>query len=370
MMMTTRECFCNTLLFQPADRVPNYDFGPMNPSRQMELWHAEGLPRDTDVGRFFGLDHMEENAWSINFGPIPGVPNQGVISETATEVIRRDGWGAVSSSPKNADMAEGAFRAVRHGIETREDWERLKDQFRADEPLRYPDHWDEDNWAQRVARWKHRTYPLTQWGPSMVGEIKSVMGFENFCIQLHEDPELIEEMMETRTQLALDILGRAFDEVDFDVFHFWEDIAYNNGPILSPAMFERFAVPRYKRLSDFFRNKGGKIVSVDSDGDIRELIPGWLRGGVNHFWPMEANAGMDVVALRREYGHAFSMRGGVNKYALLEGKEAIDRELDRIAPVVQDGGYIPSIDHGIPVGVTFENLCYYHERKKEVLASC
>ncbi len=367
--MTPRERFLRVLKFQPVDYVPNYDFGPMNQALQ-EQWYAQGMPRDVGYGKFFGLDRMEENAHSIVFGPIPGVPDAGVVREDDDVIVRRDAWGRESAQPKaGRGMADGARHVIRDGIRDRADWQRLRGHFRADEPKRYPDHWDEDNWAQKKARWARRDYPLVQRGPSMVGEIKEVFGFENFAIALYEDRPLVEEVMEVRTQLALDILGRAFTEVDFDVLHFWEDIAFNNGPILSPALFEELAVPRYKRLSDFWRSCGGEIVSVDSDGDIRLLIPGWLRGGVNHFWPMEVNAGMDVVALRRQYGQAFSMRGGINKYALLGGKEAIDRELDRIAPVVQEGGYIPSIDHGVPNGVTFEDLCYYHERKRQLLGT-
>lgn len=367
-MMTCRECFNRVIRFQHADYIPNFDFGPMN-GRVLEDWRAQGFPADADFSRYFHLDKSEENAWSINFGPIPGVPNQGVIYEDEERVIRRDVWGNESASFKREDMADGAFHRLKNGITCREDWEKLKGHFRADDPKRYPDHWDEDNWEQRKARWAKRDYPLIQHAPSMVGGFKEIFGFENYAFLLYDDRELVEEMMETITQLALDILGRAFTEVDFDVMHFWEDIAYNNGPILSPALFDELAVPRYKRLTSFFHGYGGEIVSVDSDGDIRQLIPGWLRGGVNHFWPMEANAGMDVVALRKEYGHAFSMRGGFSKFALLRGKDAIDRELGRIAPVVQDGGYIPSLDHGIPYGVRLDDYCYYSEQKRILLTT-
>ncbi len=365
-MMSVREAYNRVVRFQCADFIPNFDMGPINEAL-LAAWKTQGMPKDATFDRYFGLHHRESNAWSIVFGPIPGVAAQGVVEETSDKVVERDAWGGLTERPKGGDMAEGAWHAIRHGIESREDWGRLRGHFRADEPKRYPDHWDEDNWEQKKARWAKRTTPLVQWGPSLVGRIKEVMGFENFAIALHEDFALVEEIMETFTQLGLDILGRAFDEVDFDCFHFWEDIAFNQGPILSPEMFEALAVPRYKRLTDFWRSKGGEIASVDSDGDIRKLIPGWLRGGINHFWPMEANAGMDVVALRREYGRAFSMEGGINKYELLKGREAIDRELDRVAPVVQGGGYIPFLDHQIPNGVTFDNYCYYMEGKKKLL---
>ena len=110
------------------------------------------------------------------------------------------------------------------------------------------------------------------------------------------------------------------------------------------------------------------MISVDSDGDIRQLIPGWLKGGVNHIWPLEPFAGMDVVALRKQYGKAFTMRGGIDKFCVSRGKEGIDRELDRIYPVVQEGGYFPHLDHQND-NMGFEDYCYYMEKKRKMLRS-
>lgn len=364
-MMTVRECFNRVLRFQPADYVPNVEFGPMNPA-MLDEWRRQGMPSDVGFHEHFGLHHIED-FMHIRYDPIPGVPDQGVLEEDETRKVTRDNWGRVVEHRKRADMAEGARHVLRYGVTCREDWERIRGHFRADEPLRYPDHWDEDPWPEKVARWQGRDYPLQLRAPSMLGRVKEVMGFENFCITLHEDRPLVEDILETRTRLALDILGRALEQVDFDVMHFWEDIAFNSGPMLSPALFRELALPRYRRLADLFRRHGGHTVSVDSDGDITELIPLWLEGGVNHIWPLEVNAGVDVVALREQYGHRMTWRGGVNKFVLLEGRQAIDRELDRIAPVLRDGGYIPQLDHQVPVGVTYQDFSYYMERKKVLL---
>jgi hypothetical protein len=38
-----------------------------------------------------------------------------------------------------------------------------------------------------------------------------------------------------------------------------------------------------------------------------------------------------------------------------------------VRPLVQDGGYIPSLDHGVPPDVSFANYCYYAERLCEIL---
>jgi hypothetical protein len=37
--------------------------------------------------------------------------------------------------------------------------------------------------------------------------------------------------------------------------------------------------------------------------------------------------------------------GAFNKLALLEGSEGIDREFQRLMPVIRQGGYIPGLDH-------------------------
>jgi uroporphyrinogen decarboxylase-like protein len=368
-MSTPRECYNRVVRFQSASYIPNFDFGPIS-AALLDEWREQGMPPHIGFAEYFGVHPMEDYQY-IRFDPIPGVPDQtpwpGEVRDEGRMLFHRDSWGRETESHRDAGYAEGARHVVRSGIRDRSDWDRLRDHFRADEPTRYPDHWDENNWAQKKAQWADRTWPLSVRGPSMIGMIKEIMGFETFSLALYDDPDLVEEIIETRTQLALDILGRAFDEVEFDVLHFWEDIAFNGGPILSPASFETLAVPRYRRLAEFFRSKGGEIVSVDSDGDIRKLIPLWLKAGVNHIWPMEVDAGMDVVALRKEYGHDFSMRGGFNKFALREGREAIDRELDRIAPVVADGGYIPSGDHQVPNGVRFDDYCYYMEKKRQLL---
>jgi len=85
---------------------------------------------------------------------------------------------------------------------------------------------------------------------------------------------------------------------------------------------------------------------------------------------MEVQAGMDVVALRKQYGKAFSMRGGINKFILFGTKDDIRKELERVAPVAEEGGFMPMIDHSVPTGVTFENFCIYMELKKEILGVC
>ncbi|MBD3242270.1 MAG: hypothetical protein GF331_16880 [Chitinivibrionales bacterium] len=385
-MMTAAQCMKQILLCKPADYVPNLEWGPMSP-RIVHEWKRQGMPLDADMWEYFGLDGGVEYLCGNMFDPIPGVPNQGVIAETSDTKTYRDSWGTVTEWPKDLTQADGRHRTVRNAITSPDDWQGIRSHFDPTDPHRYPG-------GEELVTWKHGLlYPpapvgcctwsydtidtlrrtgrrLTQLNaPSQVGDLKEFLGFEYLCSCMYLDPELLANINTVRADCVVGVLERILPRAVPDILHFWEDIGFNNGPMLQPEMMDTLAVPYYRRIIDTYRSHGGEIVSVDSDGDIRLLMPYWLKAGVNHFWPMEVKANMDVVALRKEYGHSFSMRGGVSKYALLEGREAIDRELDRIAPVVQEGGYIPMLDHQIPVGVSFDNFSYYIEQKEKLLGA-
>ena len=79
------------------------------------------------------------------------------------------------------------------------------------------------------------------------------------------------------------------------------------------------------------------------------------------------DVGMDVVALRKKYGRSLRMWGGVDKRTLTLGRAAIDRELERVKPLIDDGGYIPMLDHSATPDTPYENFTYFLERLKTVL---
>jgi hypothetical protein len=68
---------------------------------------------------------------------------------------------------------------------------------------------------------------------------------------------------------------------------------------------------------------------------------------------MEVAAGNDIVALRETYGDRLAFRGGVDKRAIAAGGTVIRREVERLRPVVESGGYVPSCDHGVPPDISW-----------------
>ncbi len=109
------------------------------------------------------------------------------------------------------------------------------------------------------------------------------------------------------------------------------------------------------------------VIFVDCDGKIDALLPLWLETGVNCMFPIEVGTwGADPVKLRREYGRDLRMLGGFDKHILAQGKDEIVREVERLAPLVEDGGFIPFCDHRVPPDVPLANYRCYVEAARQV----
>ncbi|MHB1318497.1 MAG: hypothetical protein ACYCYF_07770, partial [Anaerolineae bacterium] len=93
----------------------------------------------------------------------------------------------------------------------------------------------------------------------------------------------------------------------------------------------------------------------------------WMGIGVNCMFPLEVHPGNDPVALKQEYGRELLIRGGFDKFALWQGREAVLRELQRLEPIVAEGGFIPHVDHRCPALVSFDTYCYYIWEKCHML---
>ena len=186
------------------------------------------------------------------------------------------------------------------------------------------------------------------------------MGLERTLISFYKNPDLIHEMMDYWADFAIKAVSPAIEKVKFDFASIWEDMAYKNGPHISPKLFREFMLPNYKKVIDFVNSKGIEIVMVDTDGNHEALTPLFLESGVNCLYPMEAAAGMDAVSSRKKYGKKLRFFGNIDKRALIKSKEDIKKEVETKIPFfLKDLGYIPSVDHCVPADVPFENFCYY-----------
>jgi uroporphyrinogen-III decarboxylase len=134
-------------------------------------------------------------------------------------------------------------------------------------------------------------------------------------------------------------------------------MSYNHGPMLSKALFDEFMLPYYRRVVPHIEKHGVKVL-IDSDGDITAMVPWLIEAGIDGVYPLERQAGVDLNRIRAEYPR-FLMMGGYDKMTMSKGEEAMRAEFERLLPVMRSGGYIPSVDHQTPPGVSLENYRIY-----------
>ena len=156
-------------------------------------------------------------------------------------------------------------------------------------------------------------------------------------------------------------------EIAPDYIFINEDMAMKTGPLLSPRTYRQFIFPHMRRLVDFFKRSGVSYIIVDTDGNSEPLIPLLMEAGVDGLWPLERAAGMDPLAIRRKYSRDLRLWGCVDKRELAKDHAAIDVHLRSLAPLVEDGGFIPTVDHLVPPDVSLDNFCYYMQQKQRLL---
>ncbi len=365
MAATQREHYRAFCRREPGVRPPDMDNGPLMSA--YERWLEEGLNPDLDPRRFdewcdvFGLDRYY---CCVGVGVSkPPLFQEEILEETETTVTRRQTDGSVIQD--NKGWHKSIPHEVRPAVTSRGEWERLKEWLDVDGPLPPP---DDPAVVPVLAQAHSATVPVRLGVGSLLGTPRNWLGFEPFAMLPYDDPGWFEDLIETQCRAAERQI-RYFGEqqVLLDCLHFWEDICFKNGPIISPDIFREFALPRYRRVADLAESYGYDQISVDSDGDIHALLPLWLEGGVNLLWPLEAQAGMDVNLLQARYPGQAVWMGNIHKHRLTGGEEAIATELERVRPAVERGGYIPTLDHCCPGDVSFDNYLSYLRLRHEIL---
>ena len=177
---------------------------------------------------------------------------------------------------------------------------------------------------------------------------------------------MVEDMVETCCLLVEDFLDQVLPHFDFDYASGWEDICFKNGPIVSVDFFKNVVMPRYKRINKKLKDHNIDIWYIDCDGDVRPILPYFLKGGVNCLFPFEVNGCAHPAELLNEYGMELRIMGGFNKIEMGKDKAAIDAYMNTLVPLVERGGFIPFCDHRCPPNVTPENYLYYLDLKEKM----
>lgn len=356
--MSPKERFERIMEFQRSDRIIDAEFGYWD--NTLRRWHQEGLPEYVDSNDkadiYFGFDR-----WSKT---IPA--NTRLNPQFEKEILKDDGEHQIIYDENRikcevfSDGTDSIPHYIDFPLKNRETYLPFKERLVGALEGRLP-----DNLAEIGRQTKDRNYVLIAPGGSTAGYIRNLMGFEGICLGLYDQPDLIREILDDLCAVSCHVARAITEHIEVDLVSWWEDIAYRSGPIVTPKFFNEQCGRMYGEVMAIYRQHGTLYGYVDCDGDFRKIMPGWLNNGVNIMFPLEVNAGVHPEHLRKDHP-GIRMMGGVDKVVLTQGKDAIKHELQRLKPLVEEGGFIPHVDHRVQADVAFNDYLYYLEVKRDL----
>jgi uroporphyrinogen decarboxylase len=88
-------------------------------------------------------------------------------------------------------------------------------------------------------------------------------------------------------------------------------------------------------------------------GNVKRIFDDYIEVGVDAYNPLEAKAGLDVVELRRQYGHRIGFCGNMDVMTWASGdRDLIKREALTKLNAAKGGGFIFQSDHSVPSNVS------------------
>lgn len=364
--MNERERYLATWLFGKPDRVPLVPGSGRKSTR--EAWRRQGLPAEvTDYNEYAYRLVGGTREWPrggagfpVNERMIPMFEEK-VLEERPASRIVQDWKGNVCeiSNEFTPEYLRNAIdfvtrRWIKCPVENRADWAAMQRRYDPEAAERLPA--DAEALGRQLAGRSH-IIQVHFSGPFW--QLREWVGFENLCTMFYDDPDLVREMIAFWDDHVARLLKRLLRHVTPDMVHLSEDMAYKSFSMISPAMTREFLMPTWKHWGEIVRGAGVPVYAMDSDGFIGELIPLWIESGINVCDPIEVAAGNDLPAFRRKFGRSMAYNGGVDKRAMAKGGAVIAAEIERLRPVIEDGGYVPSCDHGVPSDVSWPNYVEY-----------
>ncbi|MBI4028196.1 MAG: hypothetical protein HY360_24640 [Verrucomicrobia bacterium] len=382
--MTTRERILRILRYETVDGLPLVHFGFW--TETLARWAGEGHisveearsqgdanPVDFAIGRKLGFDCNYQTMFFPNPGLHPPIETKVIeqLPDGSTKVLNGDGVVVLTRPGAGSIPAD-----VDHLLKDRAAWEehflpRL--QFHPELLARAPTPTGDAmipfgqgglDFLQR----NERDHPIGLHLGSRIGGIRNWLTMEGLCFLVVDDEKLFTEIVDTCGELDYRYAKMALETgAKFDFAHFWEDICFKNGPLVTPKVFAEKIGPHYRRLTDLARNHNLDIVSVDCDGCIDALVPIWLENGVNTMFPIEVGTwNASIKPWREKYGRQLRGVGGVDKRAFAADRAAVDAEIERQRPLVDLGGYIPCPDHRLAPDAQWDLVRYYCDRMRTV----
>jgi uroporphyrinogen decarboxylase len=184
-----------------------------------------------------------------------------------------------------------------------------------------------------------------------------LMGLDNLLMTFVAAPELAEIVMDKVLECNLQIARRAI-RAGAEAVVLGDDYAGNRGPMMSPAAFQHFVLPRLKRMVDVIHEEGALCIK-HSDGNLNSLLEMIIAVGPDGLNPIEPVAGMELKRVKELVGDRICLMGNIDCAQLLPygTTDNVCQAVRRaIADAGHGGGFILSSSNSVHSSCKPENL--------------
>ena len=340
--MTSYQRFKCVYEHKEPDRIPMLD-GPWGST--IARWHREGLPKDAEVGQFFGFDSIAH----IGTDNGPRYPSR-IVEDTDEYVITTTAWGATM---KNWKHKASVPEFIDFKIKDRQSWEDAKARMT---PTRDRVSWE--HLKQNYPEWRKQGYWIVA-GAWFGYDIFAswTVGTERMLMAMVIDPEWCADMFNHALSMNLALLDMVWDEgYTFDCLEYPDDLGYRNGLFFDLDTYRSVLKPAHKRSCDWAHQHGVKVM-LHSCGNVNDLMPDLIDAGFDGLNPLETKAGMNLIELKKKYGSDTVLEGGIDVRKMIESDQIEEEIRTKITAAKVGGGYIYHSDHSVPDSVSFADYC-------------
>ena len=186
---------------------------------------------------------------------------------------------------------------------------------------------------------------------------------DQFLLMLAADPDRTHRFLDAVVEMHLANLEKFLTAVgsSIDVILFGDDLGMQNGPQISPAMYDEFFKPRHAQMWQRAKQLAEVKVMLHCCGGVRELLPSLIEAGLDAINPVQISCrGMEASMLKREFGRDMTFWGGgcdTQRILPLGTPEEVAAHVrGQVAILNEGGGFVFQQVHNIMANVPPENI--------------
>ena len=192
-------------------------------------------------------------------------------------------------------------------------------------------------------------------------------GMENFLIDFYENEELVEAICKNILTMRLK-QAREYAELGVDIIRLGDDVATQNGPLMSREIYGRFFKGKMRQIIQAAKEINPNIlVFRHCDGKVEDLVEDFIEEGIDILNPVQPECN-DLQKIYDMAGDRLAFWGGIGTQSTMpfgtpeEVKEAVKRTQKLLGG---RGALVIAPSHILEPEVPWENVVAFVEAAKE-----